>query len=160
MALYELLNYDEWATTQLLTAMEALSPEQFQKELSGRLTSVRQQCVHYLSVSDRYRARLEGEKVPDVAPEDFETVREIQVYASETIRRRREYFATLTENDLVRNHEHLTRQGSFTATVEQTLAHVLNHSTYHRGQIAMLIKQQGMDFPDTDYILWLNQNVP
>jgi len=40
----------------------------------------------------------------------------------------------------------------YTATVEDILIHVFNHSTYHRGQIARLVAECGGQRAGTDYI--------
>ena len=42
--------------------------------------------------------------------------------------------------------------GSYTNQVKDILFHVVNHSTYHRGQIAMLFRNSAIDPPVTDYI--------
>jgi uncharacterized damage-inducible protein DinB len=34
------------------------------------------------------------------------------------------------------------------------LRHVGNHGTYHRGQIATMMRQVGVAPPSTDYFLW------
>lgn len=36
--------------------------------------------------------------------------------------------------------------------VEQIMIHLVNHSTYHRAQIALLLRQNGMEPVNTDYI--------
>jgi uncharacterized damage-inducible protein DinB len=41
----------------------------------------------------------------------------------------------------------------FTSTVEEILIHVCNHGTYHRGQLAKMLKQAGYKPPITDYIM-------
>lgn len=41
----------------------------------------------------------------------------------------------------------------FDNTVEEILFHVINHSTYHRGQIATQLKQNGINPPVTDFII-------
>jgi uncharacterized damage-inducible protein DinB len=38
--------------------------------------------------------------------------------------------------------------------VEQIMIHLVNHSSYHRGQIAMLIRQKGFEPVNTDYITY------
>jgi len=35
------------------------------------------------------------------------------------------------------------------------LAHVINHGTYHRGQLRALAEQDGIEFPETDLILYI-----
>jgi len=44
-------------------------------------------------------------------------------------------------------------KGEFTNLVQDILFHVANHSTYHRAQIATLIKGSGIHPPVTDYIM-------
>ncbi|PWS27366.1 damage-inducible protein DinB [Pedobacter yonginense] len=43
--------------------------------------------------------------------------------------------------------------GEYTNTVQDILFHVFNHSTYHRGQIASLLKLDEIFPPVTDYII-------
>ncbi len=42
----------------------------------------------------------------------------------------------------------------FTNRVSDILFHIVNHSTYHRGQIALLLRQQGLEPVPTDYIFY------
>lgn len=42
--------------------------------------------------------------------------------------------------------------GSYISDVRDILFHVVNHSTYHRGQIAMLFRDSEIEPPVTDYI--------
>ena len=43
---------------------------------------------------------------------------------------------------------------SFENTIGDILFHIINHSTYHRGQIALLLRQNDMEPIATDYILY------
>lgn len=157
MNVRQLFDYDAWATARLLEAMEPLSPEQFVQEFAGDLSSVRQQFTHLLSVTDRYRARLAQDTVPDVSPESFATVQDLVTYEAQMRGRLNGFIDSLTEADLSQVQEHQTRRGIYRASLEQTLQHMVNHATYHRGQVACLLKLHGVDFADTDLIIWLNQ---
>lgn len=42
----------------------------------------------------------------------------------------------------------------FVNNVEQIMIHLVNHSSYHRGQIAMLLRQKGFEPVNTDYITY------
>ncbi|WP_199120108.1 DinB family protein [Pedobacter sp. ASV28] len=48
---------------------------------------------------------------------------------------------------------------TFHNTVEEILLHVCNHGTYHRGQLAKMLKQAGYEVPYTDYIILKRQNI-
>lgn len=42
----------------------------------------------------------------------------------------------------------------FTNNVEQIMIHLMNHSTYHRGQIALLMRQNGYEPVNSDFITY------
>lgn len=157
MNVHQLLAYDEWATTQLSQAAQTLSPSQFAQEFSG--ASVRNQFAHLLLVTDRYRARLQGEAVPDTAPK-IVALDDLLEYAAQVRQRLNGFAAKISDEKLHDIVEHATRQGVFRFTVEDTLQHIVNHATYHRGQIACLLKLHGADFPDTDLVFWLRDFPP
>ena len=39
-------------------------------------------------------------------------------------------------------------------SVRDILFHIINHGTYHRGQIAMDFRQAGLKPLETDYVIW------
>jgi uncharacterized damage-inducible protein DinB len=154
LSITALLEYDRWATERLLAGAANLSDKQFVLEFAGELSSVRQQCVHLLSASDRYRARIMGEPVPDVAPESFNSPSEVLDYAMAVAQRMAVMGGTLSPQRLTEEVRNETRRGVFVITVEQTLMQVVNHGTFHRGQIACLLKLHGIEPPDTDLLFW------
>lgn len=42
----------------------------------------------------------------------------------------------------------------FENKVEQIMIHLVNHGSYHRGQVAMLLRQKGFEPVNTDYITY------
>jgi uncharacterized damage-inducible protein DinB len=42
----------------------------------------------------------------------------------------------------------------FTNNIEQIMIHLVNHSTYHRAQIALLLRENGMEPVNTDFITY------
>jgi len=49
---------------------------------------------------------------------------------------------------------HSTKGEHFTNNLKHIMMHVFNHGTYHRAQIATLIKTEGHLAPQTDFILF------
>jgi len=47
-----------------------------------------------------------------------------------------------------------TKGTKYVSEIANILIHVVNHATYHRGQIAMLLRQQGVTPIDTDFIVY------
>jgi uncharacterized damage-inducible protein DinB len=65
------------------------------------------------------------------------------------------YLASLTDNDLMRDFEFVGYDGKRRRwRIVDLLTQVFGHACYHRGQIAMLVKELGGEAVDTDYIFW------
>jgi uncharacterized damage-inducible protein DinB len=61
----------------------------------------------------------------------------------------------LEQPDLNNIIKYTTSKGnSYTNSVQDILFHIINHSTYHRGQIAMEFRQNGVEPLATDYIFY------
>jgi len=50
-----------------------------------------------------------------------------------------------------------SRGESYTNTVEEIAQHVINHGTYHRGQLRGIAQEKRVDFPETDLIAFLRE---
>lgn len=51
-------------------------------------------------------------------------------------------------------HYTLSNGRSYTNSIKNILFHIINHSTYHRGQIILELKQHGLTTVASDYILF------
>ena len=61
----------------------------------------------------------------------------------------------IESSDLDRRIEYQNSKGiKFENTIFEILFHAVNHSTYHRGQINSLLKQNGIEPISTDYIFY------
>jgi uncharacterized damage-inducible protein DinB len=54
-------------------------------------------------------------------------------------------------------HYTTSKGDNFTNIIRDILFHIVNHSTYHRGQIAAEFRQQGIEPLITDYIFYKRQ---
>ena len=71
-----------------------------------------------------------------------------------------DYLGTLDDDAIVRAFEYKSRDsGRFRNRVEDILAQLFGHSSYHRGQIAMLINAAGGKPAVTDLIYWCRESV-
>jgi uncharacterized damage-inducible protein DinB len=50
--------------------------------------------------------------------------------------------------------------GSATLPRWALLRHVVNHASYHRGQVASKLKRFGIEPPNTDFFFWMIELVP
>ena len=111
--------------------------------------------AHLVAAEHVWLARLTGvpPRVPVWPTLTLDACAEL---AAENHREYAEYLQRLDGADLDRGVAYTNSAGtSFTSTVEDILLHVCLHGTYHRGQIALLLRQGG-DTPEaTDYIAYM-----
>jgi uncharacterized damage-inducible protein DinB len=68
------------------------------------------------------------------------------------------YLSRLNEAELGRAFEYQSLDGKrYRNTVEEVLTQLFGHSWYHRGQIAMLVRQAGGEPAATDYVFWTRE---
>jgi uncharacterized damage-inducible protein DinB len=71
-----------------------------------------------------------------------------------------DYLSRITDEELNRTFEYQSLDGGrFRNRVEDILAQLFGHSSYHRGQIAMLVRAAGGEPAVTDLIYWCREPV-
>jgi uncharacterized damage-inducible protein DinB len=67
-------------------------------------------------------------------------------------------FEILNKMDFTKSINYKNSKGmSFTRSLKDILFHVVNHSTYHRGQVAAQIREAGLEPVSTDFIFYKNR---
>jgi uncharacterized damage-inducible protein DinB len=70
------------------------------------------------------------------------------------------YLGSLTDEDLFKNFEYQSIDGGrFRNQIEDVLTQLFGHSSYHRGQIAMLVRSAGGKPAITDFIYWCREAI-
>ena len=149
-----LARYDLWANERFAHLASALSPEQLSATVTSSFPSILDTFRHIYDTQYGWLAAMSGleNTSPDTAhfqAHPFDAFLETSRRLLTTIEDAAEEWI---EDDIT-----LTRNGrSFTFPVYGVLHHLLNHATYHRGQLTTLLRQAGITtFPRTDLIDYL-----
>jgi uncharacterized damage-inducible protein DinB len=161
-----LYEYDRWANNRVLQAASALSPEQFTRDLGGSFRSVRNTLVHIIhsewgwltywkatSHSSAFLEDLWDEKNPLFRPDAFPDVTAVRVKWAEVEKEQMEFVNSVTEEALRKHLPVLAKQLS----LAHLMQHLANHSTYHRGQVALMMRQLNAEPLPTDFAFFLLQ---
>lgn len=151
-----LYDYNSWANHRSLDACAALSGEQFSRDLKSSFSSVQDTLVHIFSAEWIWLERWHG-RAPTVFPNaaDFPSLESVRNYWAKIDRDLLDYVSSLTQDDLQRVISYKRISGeAYAQPLWQLLQHVANHSTYHRGQIAGMVRQLGAKPISTDLILF------
>ena len=156
-----LFAYDRWANTKVLDACRKLTAEQYVAEPVPGWSSVRSTIYHIALATEWNLRALAGDPDDGIPAEtDMATVDDAARLLERAYRRFEELRPTLTPERL---HTVLTlRRRGRTATLPPwaMLRHIVNHSTYHRGQVASKLKRFGIESPNTDFFFWVIEQVP
>jgi uncharacterized damage-inducible protein DinB len=157
--LRELFEYNYWARDRQLHVCEALAEEQFLRPMGSSYPSLRDTLAHLLGAEwvwlERWRGRSPTAKdAKQFAPEAFPSLAAIRDRWSGVESGGRDYLDGLAEEALSRPLTYQNLQGkTWTYPLWQTLIHVVNHQTYHRGQVATLLVQLGAQPVPIDYLV-------
>lgn len=154
--LVELFEYNRWANERILEAASALTDEQYSSPLRGTFPSLRLTMEHLLAAEVVWLSRWEGHSLGE-APEysGCENARALRSIWISFWRRQFQYLSALGESDLGQAVSIRTRSGIETVQqLRDTMIHVVNHSTQHRGDAASQIVQLGGSPSSTDYFTY------
>jgi uncharacterized damage-inducible protein DinB len=156
-----LFAYDRWANTKVLDACRQLTAQQYVAEPVPGWSSVRSTIYHIALVTELHLRTLAGVSDDSLPTEaDLPTVDDAARLLERAYRRFDELRPTLTPEGL--NTVRTFRRRGRTATLPPwaLLRHIVNHSTYHRGQVAAKLKRFGIEQPVTDFFFWVIEQIP
>lgn len=144
-----LLDYHYWARDRLLDALEPLTEEQYTRHLGGSFPSIRATMVHIYSAEWAWYMRWRGTSPTGLRTEeewpDLASLRHAWV---EHEAKMRALLAELGASGIDRVVEYRLLSGQPGASpFRQMLPHVVNHASYHRGQVTTLLRQMGAQPP-------------
>jgi uncharacterized damage-inducible protein DinB len=140
-----LLDYHYWARDRLLDAVEALPPEAFTRDMKSSFRSVRDTLAHLLSAEWAWCERWHGSSpTSPLPPERFPDVESLRTAWVENEGRVRTFVAGLGEEGMTRTFEYRMLNGTQASSMFcDMVQHVVNHGSYHRGQVTTLLRQLG-----------------
>ena len=141
-----LLDYHYWARDRLLDGLEPLSAEQFTRELNNSFKSIRNTIVHVFAAELIWYSRWRGNSPKGLIPgETFGDVATLRSSWRELEQDIRTFVRELGPDGMDRRIEYKHMSGQPDSSVFwQMLQHVVNHGSYHRGQVTTLLRQIGM----------------
>ncbi|MFN7940688.1 MAG: DinB family protein [Thermoanaerobaculia bacterium] len=149
-----LLAYTMWADRQVLDSLAAVSAEDLTRETGTSFHSLLGTMAHVLGAEQLWLSRFLGVPMPKLPGIDDYADLAILRSSFEELWPQLEFFlAALADEQLARDFTWTNSKGeTHTRPFRQALLHVVNHSTYHRGQVVSLMRQMGYAPPSTDLV--------
>jgi uncharacterized damage-inducible protein DinB len=159
-----LYEYDRWANGRVLRAAATLSGEQFTRDLGGSFKSVRDTLVHIIggewiwlhywnesAPTFAFLADLRTRRDALFAPAGFSDLPAVQSKWEEVEEDQIAFVNGLTDASLQR----MLPFRSTEVPLAHLMQHMANHSTYHRGQVSLMMRQLGAVPVATDFHVFL-----
>ena len=138
-----LIDYNYWARDRVLDAVATITPEQFIRPMGNSFSSVRDTVAHICDAECIWITRLKSEKPQGLQkPDRLLDVDAARKEWAELEGEMREQLARLGPEAVQRTIEYQDLRGDDQLDVLwQMLQHLVNHGTYHRGQITTMLRQ-------------------
>ena len=154
-----LYDFNTWANHRSMDSCDVLSQEEFVKPLGSSFASVRDTLAHICGAEAIWYQRFIGSpssQFPDLS--GLQTLNSLREYWARQEAELAIFLAGLTQSDLDRVIEYQTISfGAHQNPMWQSLQHVVNHGSYHRGQIATMVRQLGHKPAATDLMLFYRE---
>lgn len=146
--------YDHWANRECLRALRGpgSTTNNATRIPSPSSTAIVRRLAHVLSAEKLWLERIRKEK-QSMPVWPSATIDECAALADQMAAAWRNYLTKLGPDELDEKVEYRNSKGeAWSSRVEDVLMHVLMHSAYHRGQIALEMRSAGTEPAYTDFI--------
>jgi uncharacterized damage-inducible protein DinB len=151
-----LLDYTVWANHRVMRAAATLGVDDFKRDLRSSFGGVRGTLCHMMGTEWIWLERWKGVS-PDRAIDEGEFADVIALRDRWTVieQHREAWLRTLRPEALAEKvHYRSLAGGEYDEPMWQLVQHMANHSTYHRGQVVLMLRQVGAKTVSTDLVLW------
>lgn len=176
--IHTLCAYNRWANLRMFSVLEKLSDEQFNASIQSSFPSIRESVFHILAAEWIWLKRWKGTspraeqpvrgvsseawktlRAASVAPpQQLSTVSELRAFCDSLEQERTQFLAGLTEEVLHAPLNHTDMSGRPHAQpLAELMQHVVNHGTYHRGQVTTLLRQCGAETVPLDMVYFFRE---
>ena len=153
-----LFAFTRWVNAKMLEPVARLSPEEYGRPVGGSFGSIQGTLAHVFGADWVWLERFHGRSPRELPPGSaVPTLHDLLAKWRPVEEGHRQYVGALTPGHLDESLTYVNFAGqTWTYRIGDVLMHVTNHATYHRGQVATLLRQVGQAPVSTDYLRFLD----
>lgn len=140
----KLYQYNAWANKRLIDCLTR------QRVNDEKILSL---LGHIVAAQFLWLHRIKGLAAPDIKLWDSYTLEKLKPLTEMAAAQWLEFVETTDDFNREMTYRNYTGD-PYTNNVEMIMIHLVNHSSYHRAQIAMLLRQKGFEPVNTDFITY------
>lgn len=154
-----LIDYNYWGRDRVLESVSALSSEQYGQTIESSFRSVRDTLVHTYSAEWVWYSRWQGTSpTAPIPPTDYPDLASLTQAWRSIEAKIRDYVDGLDDTNIQDVVAYKLMNGQpGQSPIWQMVQHLVNHGTYHRGQVATMLRQLGAKPAGTDLIVFYRE---
>ncbi len=150
--------YNAWASNRIFNAVEKLSPEQYKQDLKSSHGGIHGTLVHMVGAEKVWVERFIGSTLQFLKADEIADAAALYTIWEKAGYETAKWLSTMNDKRLNDSFEMKTLKGEvFRHVFWQAFQHVINHSSYHRGQIITMLRQLGAEAVSTDLIVFYRE---
>ena len=144
-----LIDYHYWARDRILEAVDALTPDQYARDLGSSFASVRDTMVHLYGAEYAWYERWHGTSPTVLAPvAQFPDQATLRAAWTDHESKVLQFLDGLGPDGIHRVFEYKSLDGRpGSQSFAKNIVHIVNHGSYHRGQVTTMVRQLGATAP-------------
>ena len=157
----DLLLYMLWADRHTLAAVRPVSAEDLTRDTGTSFGSLLGTMAHMLGSQRMWMSRFSGQpplaRVPSL--QDYPDLPSWIAGWEENAAGVNAFLAALIDEQLAAPITWTTTEGTtYTRPLWEPVVHLVNHTSYHRGQVVSMLRQMGYAPPKTDLVYYFIQH--
>jgi uncharacterized damage-inducible protein DinB len=141
-----LFKYSEWANKQVYDVIKN------EKKIPEKVLEL---FSHILISQEKWLDRIQTKETEYSSFWEIQSLDRLLKLNSETTQRWLKFLDELEEEDLNKIHAYVNSKGKpFKNTLFEIMTHLVNHGSYHRGQINLVLRQNGLEPAVCDFIVY------
>jgi uncharacterized damage-inducible protein DinB len=145
--------YNSWADNLVFEALSEMPGEQYMKDLRTSHGGIHGTMVHLVGAEKIWLERFHGAPKALLSENPPKSLAELRSVWEQVGYDTAKWIGSMTDRKLGETFTMTTLSGqTYTHIFWQAYQHLVNHSSYHRGQVVAMMRQLGAKPPVTDLI--------
>jgi uncharacterized damage-inducible protein DinB len=159
--LIDYTKYNIWANERICKVLESLEPLILDMEMKSSFNTIRKTIYHIWDAETIWYKRLNGKSLKEGISQTFNG--SFLDFQNQFLGGSGKFFMYVLNKDEKELEKELsyknTKGEPFTNKISRIIQHVVNHSTFHRGQIITMLRNADVtQLPATDFIVFEREN--
>jgi uncharacterized damage-inducible protein DinB len=150
--------YNSWASNHFFNTLLQVPSEHYMQDMKSSHGALHGTLVHMVGAEKVWLERFQGAEQPFLSKNPPGSLGELKIVWEKVGYETAKWLASMTDKKLTETFTMKTSKGeTFTHTFGQAFQHLVNHSSYHRGQIVTMLRQLDVKPPTTDMIRFIRE---